>query len=238
MIIGESLIGRIKKALKEMVITKAIKQKLQQSSNNVPERVTSRGSNALRLKLVDGTSVMLLNNKGKVTEYGKYWYDDVQKKERPREGYDIDTELIRRHRTDYIKMRNGQQQIVRVYDPKIKNYKYTALGRQFFADKPRRVMVHIPVVYVKGVEDENSWRGFYDAKSLGGTIKQIVEDGIEGFDDADRRRRVKDLILREMVKRYLDGQYGERCIFIPTAVLRGDDCEGEQQGDNINACSR
>ena len=133
-----------------MVITKAIKQKLQQSSNNVPERVTSRGSNALRLKLVDGTSVMLLDSKGKVTESGKYWYDEVQKSERPKEGYDPNAELIRRHRTDYIKMRNGQEQIVRVYDPKVKNYNYTKLGRQFFADKPRRVMVHIPVKYVRG----------------------------------------------------------------------------------------
>ena len=52
----------------KMAITKAIKQLLQQSSNNVPERVTSRGSNALRLKLVDGKSVMILNESGEVTE--------------------------------------------------------------------------------------------------------------------------------------------------------------------------
>ena len=50
-----------------MAIAKAIKQLLQQCSNNVPESVTSRGSNAMRLKLVDGKSVMLLNNKGEVT---------------------------------------------------------------------------------------------------------------------------------------------------------------------------
>ena len=42
-----------------MAITKAIKQLLQQSSNNVPEKVSSRGSNALRLKLVDGQNVVL-----------------------------------------------------------------------------------------------------------------------------------------------------------------------------------
>ena len=137
-----------------MVITKAIKQKLQQSSNNVPERVTSRGSHALRLKLVDGTSVMLLNKNTKMTDSGKYWYDEVQKVERPREGFDTNTALIRRHRTDYIKMRNGQEQIVRVYSPLLKNYTYTKLGRQFFADKPRRVMVHIPAVFVKGDGDE------------------------------------------------------------------------------------
>ena len=55
-----------------MAITKAIKELLQKSSDHVPERVTSRGSNALRLKLVDGKKEMLLNNKGVVTEYGKY----------------------------------------------------------------------------------------------------------------------------------------------------------------------
>ena len=62
-----------------MAITKAIKQLLQQSSNNVPERVTSRGSNALRLKLVDGQQVMLLKSKGDPTVYGNYWYGDVKK---------------------------------------------------------------------------------------------------------------------------------------------------------------
>ena len=54
----------------KMAITKAMKELLQKSSTNVPERVTSRGSNALRLKLVDGKQVMLLNNKGVPTEYG------------------------------------------------------------------------------------------------------------------------------------------------------------------------
>ena len=48
----------------KMAITKAIKELLQKSSENVPERVTSRGSNALRLKLVDGKQVMLLNKQG------------------------------------------------------------------------------------------------------------------------------------------------------------------------------
>ena len=41
-------------SLIKMAITKAIKELLQKSSTNVPERVSSRGSNALRLKLGDG----------------------------------------------------------------------------------------------------------------------------------------------------------------------------------------
>ena len=99
-----------------MAITKAIKEKLQQSSNNVPERVTSRGSNAMRLKLVDGKSVMLLNNKGEVTEYGKYWYNEVKQEALPREGFDPETPIIRRFNTDYIKLRNGNEAKVRAWD--------------------------------------------------------------------------------------------------------------------------
>ena len=53
-----------------MAITKAIKDLLQKISTNVPESVTSRGSNALRLKLVDGKQRMILDKQGGVTEFG------------------------------------------------------------------------------------------------------------------------------------------------------------------------
>ena len=131
-----------------MAITKAIKESLQQSSNNVPEKVSSRGSNAMRLKLVDG-NVLLMNKQGKVTEYGKYWYDEVKKESRPREGFDPNTELIRRTggRTDYIKVRNGQEQPVRVWDTSKGKYPYTKLGRQYFAERPRRYIVSIPAIF-------------------------------------------------------------------------------------------
>ena len=99
-----------------MATNKAIKQLLQQSSNNVPERVTSRGSNAMRLKLVDGKSVMLLNNKGEVTEYGKHWYNEVKQEALPREGFDTETPIIRRFNTDYIKLRNENEANVRAWD--------------------------------------------------------------------------------------------------------------------------
>ncbi|MDA8583103.1 hypothetical protein N9L68_02695 [bacterium] len=44
-----------------MAITKSIGAMLQQSLNNVPERVSSRGSDALRLELVDGQHNMFFN---------------------------------------------------------------------------------------------------------------------------------------------------------------------------------
>ena len=120
-----------------MAITKAMKELLQQSSNNVPERVASRGSNALRLKLVDGKQVMLLNKQGEPTDYGKYWYGEVKKEALPREGFDPNTGIIRRFNTDYIALRNGQEAAVRVWRTGLGNYTYTKLGRQYFAEKPR-----------------------------------------------------------------------------------------------------
>lgn len=62
-----------------MAITTTIKELFHHIYNNVPERVSSRGSNALRFKLVSGQHVMLMLHKGVVTEYGKYWYDEVKK---------------------------------------------------------------------------------------------------------------------------------------------------------------
>ena len=147
-----------------MAITKAIKESLQQSSNNVPEKVSSRGSNAMRLKLVDGKNVMLMNKQGKVTEYGKYWYDDVKKESRPLEGFDPNTEIIRRPNThtDYIRVRNGQEQPVRVWLPGKGKYSYTKLGRQYFAERPRRYIVSIPTLNFSDTNEGWERPDFYD----------------------------------------------------------------------------
>ena len=184
----------------KMAITKAIKQLLQQSSNNVPERVTSRGSNALRLKLVDGKSVMILNNKGEVTEYGKFWYNEVRKEALPRAGFDPETPIIRRQLTDYIALRNGQEAVVRTWHTGEGNYTYTKMGRQYFADKPRRYIVSVPIILHKAdvnddEEDERKWKGWFDAKGLGPRVRAILNGGVaRGYVE-----RLKDLILRQLV---------------------------------------
>ena len=61
----------------ERAITKAMKQQLQHISIHLPERVTSRGSNARRRKLVDGTSVLPLEKTGHTAESGKLWVDEL-----------------------------------------------------------------------------------------------------------------------------------------------------------------
>ena len=93
-----------------MAITKAIKQLLQESKDKVPERVTAKGSNALRLKLTNGKQIMLINKDGKTTEYGRHWYDEVKKEAAPSTGFDPETRMVRKFRTDYITTKNGRQQ--------------------------------------------------------------------------------------------------------------------------------
>ena len=85
-----------------MAITKAMKQLLRDSKNVVPERATARGSNALRLRLTNGNFVYLLNKDGKVTEYDRYWYDEVKDEAHPRIQFGPNARLVENNRTDYI----------------------------------------------------------------------------------------------------------------------------------------
>ena len=69
-----------------MVLTNAQKQVLLDSSENTPEQVAARGSQAVRLKLANGKIVTLANKQGTLTESGRYWYNQVKVEAA---GYDI-----------------------------------------------------------------------------------------------------------------------------------------------------
>ena len=87
--------------------------------NAVPERVTARGSNALRLRLTNGKDVYLLNKDGKVTEYGRYWYDEVKDEAHPRTQFDPNARLVKKIRTDYIRTMDGKEKAVRTWKPQL-----------------------------------------------------------------------------------------------------------------------
>ena len=107
----------------------------------MPERVSSRGSNALRLKLVDGQQIMVWNNKGVTREYGTYLYGTVTKEtEMLHDGFDPNTKILRHNNTnsDFIKLNNGQEAFVRTWRTVKGGYHYTELGKKCFAKRPRR----------------------------------------------------------------------------------------------------
>ena len=112
-----------------MVLTKAIKQSLQESSESVPQQVTAKGSQAMRLKLANGKSITLHDKQGKVTDAGKYWYETVKGGAAPQIGFNTNAEPYRRHRTEYIKLRNGNEAALRTWMPNLNEYKYTKLGK-------------------------------------------------------------------------------------------------------------
>ena len=92
------------------------------------------------------------------------------------------------------------------------NYTYTKLGRQYFAEKPRRYILSIPVLIgILGDEREalqeamsfetaqrikfvRKYGGWYDAKKVSHAVRVILEKGVEGGD----ANKLKDLVLKQM----------------------------------------
>ena len=117
----------------------------------------------------------------------------------PREGFDPETPIIRRFNTDYIKLRNGNEAKVRTWDVGKGTYKYTKMGLQCFAEKPRRYIVSIPIIVYSNDdvdEDRRGWKGHYDAKNFGPRVQAILDSGVTGADV----ERLKVIVLRELVR--------------------------------------
>ena len=194
-----------------MAITKAMKQLLRDSKNVVPERVTARGSNALRLRFTNGKYVYLLNKDGKVTEYGRYWYDEVKNEATPRTQFDPNARLVKKIRTDYIRTMDGKEKAVRTWKPQLGTYTYTALGREYFSQRPRRYIVNVPMlVYYEDnrQNDMGSGRAVEDYKlatDLGKEVPALIVEGITGVIEDSTRSRIKELILRKLIKRETEG---------------------------------
>ena len=126
-----------------MVLTPSVKQLLRNNAESVPEQVPARGSLAVRLRLADRTFT-LIDRAGKPTEAGRFWYREVKNDPLPQVGYDPETEVLRRHKTDYIMMRSGTRADLRTWHPELNRFVYTRLGEEFFERRPRQYIVSIP----------------------------------------------------------------------------------------------
>ena len=63
-------------------------------------------------------------------------------------GFDPNTKIIRRNNSnsDYIKLNNGQEAVVRTWRAVKGGYHYTEFGKNLFAKKPRRYILSIPTL--------------------------------------------------------------------------------------------
>ena len=97
----------------------------------------------------------LLNSQGERTALGEY-YEQKSNDELPVGGFDPTQAAFREGTAEFIKMRNGEDRVVRRYDPAENEYKFTKLGKSFYSRLKRNYVVQIPVM-VKGKRKDGSY---------------------------------------------------------------------------------
>jgi hypothetical protein len=95
---------------------------------------------------------------GKTSEAGAY-YAQISGREIS-ENWDPDQVPTKIGRTEYIQVA-GKNRAVRSWLPTTSTYKYTSLGRQFFARRQSEYLVSLPII-LKGVRANN--RGSYEIR--------------------------------------------------------------------------
>ena len=137
----------------------------------------------------------LLNSQGERTALGSY-YEQKSSDELPAGGFDPTQAPFREGNTEFIKMRSGVERAVRRYDPADNEYKFTKLGKSFYARLKRNYVVQIPVK-VKGKRKDGS---YYNIKSTL-PISKMGVDRIEmplNLTAAQRTARIKEIISAEL----------------------------------------
>ena len=137
----------------------------------------------------------LLTSQGERTALGEY-YEQKSRDELPVGGFDPTQAPFREGNTEYIRMRNGEERAVRRYDPAENDYRFTKLGKSFYARLKRNYVVQIPVK-VKGKRKDGS---FYNIKSTL-PISKMGVDRIEmplNLTAAQRTAKIKELISSKL----------------------------------------
>ena len=95
----------------------------------------------------DGTRyATLVDVGGKLTQAGRF-YQESAGRQLPTGGYDAAQTPVRTGNVESIKMRGGVERVVRTYDPITNNFKYTQLGKRFFAQRRVEYVVRVPATF-------------------------------------------------------------------------------------------
>ena len=90
---------------------------------------------------------MLVNTSGSVTKAGKEYQRLKPDTELEIFTYDPQQTPARTGNRETIKLRGGKERVVRVFDPTTDNFKYTSLGKRFFASKRTEYIVKVPAKF-------------------------------------------------------------------------------------------
>ena len=144
-----------------------------------------------------GSWVLLSRADGTLTRQGQYYFQTTQR-QRPNASYDPEQPLTRRGSSDYIRMRTGQQRIVRTLQSN-GSYRPTRLGETFFRNRNVQMVAHIPVL-VTGVRRRGRWAGetysredYIPANVVGAGSFSVNE----GLSSQDQAREIKASVFSE-----------------------------------------
>ena len=131
---------------------------------------TSSGSVVLRQ---GKRYVTLVKPDGTKTQSGA-WYEQRSRNELPAGGaFNRNQQPQREGLTELIKTRDGREKVVRRWDPVTNEFKFTALGRSFYARKRSVYVVHVPVI----VEGRRKNGTTYELKSF----MPVEKMGLQGL---------------------------------------------------------
>ncbi len=118
------------------------------------------GANPEKMKTTDAIGIksyrrwiQLVDNSGKKTPAGRYW-EQISEESLPEGGF-LQQTAVRDGNVETIKLRDGRRGVTRRWDPGSGEFKFTALGKRYYATLRRNYVVDVPIV-IKGKRKNKS----------------------------------------------------------------------------------
>ena len=165
------------------------------NSGNVP-KPNKRTTGRIMLPLQGKKYVTLVGNDGRATKIGQYYYKKVGQSP-PKSGFDSKQKTIKKGGSEYIKMYGSDKpRLVRAWNPGQGDFRYTQLGRAYFADGHQEVLASIPVLikgHNKRTQLEYERKGNLWHTTLGIELKLPIT-----LSRSDMERRIKETVLKAL----------------------------------------
>ena len=137
----------------------------------------------------------LVDTSGSKTKIGAYWEQQTGQ-DLPVGGFDSGQTPFREGNTEFIYMRNGEQRAVRQYSPVDNEFKFTVLGKSFYARLKRNYVVQVPVI-IKGKRKDGTE---YNVKSSL-PVSRMGIDRIQmplNLTAAARTAKIKEIVTAQL----------------------------------------
>ena len=99
----------------------------------------------------------LVDASGERTAAGRY-FEQASAQDLPVGGFDTSQAPMRSGDTEYVTMRSGEQRATRRWDPTSQDYRFTALGKSYYARLKRNYVVQVPVRVIGTRKDGSQYQ--------------------------------------------------------------------------------